>query len=269
MSKKEIAVVDQEFLNELKELYPTEMSGYTKIQLPRIGFASQDKMEGTGKNKKVTTEAGTFFLENQSDKLDENGKKIWTKTEIGSEIEGVILYHRYQLSHYDEATESYSSTPVYDSKDETIPLWKDKKEIAKGTPGELKTLYQFVDKDGKTKSNLKENRIVYILYKNELHQLNLHGSSMFSFMTYARFVNPPTVLTKFSSEPQQKGQIAWNMMTFTAMRSLDADEIQEVLAKVKEIKLAIAMEKGAQPVQKSKDEIDEDEITFERLATGK
>jgi hypothetical protein len=240
---KELAIVSSEALAELKEMYPTEQGNFTRISLPRIGFASQDVVEGKGKASKVTVEAGTFFIEKQTEETDAEGKKIWSKEEIGKEIEGIILYHRYQLSFYDEAKEEYSSTPVYDSQDEILPLFCAKKQIAKGTPKELKALYKFVGEDGKEKSKLKDNRIVYVLMKDELYQLNLHGSSMYSFMKYGRTVVPPAVITKFTSEPQVKGKIEWNMMMFTAIGPTD---VSLTLGKVKEIKLAIQLEKGVQ-----------------------
>ena len=243
---QELAVVDPQMLAELNELYPKEQGNYQRISLPRIGFASQDVIEGIGKAKKVTVEAGTFFIERQTEEVDAEGKKIWEKTEIGKSLTGIILYHRYQLSYYDEETEKYSSTPVYDSQDEILPLFCDKKQIAKGTPAELKKLYKFVDKDGKEKSRLKDNRIVYVLYENELYQLNLHGSSMYSFLKYVRTVNPPTVITEFGSEFQEKGKIQWNMMTFNPNGSISPEMFPEIVNKVKEIKMAIAMEKGTQ-----------------------
>lgn len=248
MAKKnqDVAVIDEQALAELKDSYPVETGGFNRISLPRIAFASQDVMEGEGKKKICVTEAGTFSIERQTEELDENGKKKWGKTEIGSVIEGVILYHRYQLSYYDEDKEEYSSTPVYDSPEESLPLFCAKKQVAKGTPAELKALYKFIDKDGKEKSKLKDNRIVYVLYQDELFQLNLHGSSMYSFMKYARTVTPPTVVTRFQSDPQEKGTIAWNMMTFTPVRNINAAELQDISAKVKEIKMAIQIEKGNQ-----------------------
>ena len=250
---QEVAIADPTMLAELKDMYPTETGNFTRISLPRIGFASQDVIEGVGKAKKVVTEAGTFLIEKETDEFEpiteeekkagKKPKKIWSKEEIGKEIEGIILYHRYQLSFYDEAKEEYSSTPVYDSQDEILPLFCAKKQIAKGTPKELKALYKFVGEDGKEKSKLKDNRIVYVLYKDELYQLNLHGSSMYSFMKYGRTVVPPAVITKFTSEPQVKGKIEWNMMMFTSMGPTD---VSLTLGKVKEIKLAIQLEKGVQ-----------------------
>lgn len=268
MSKKEITIVDEQALAELDALYPKEINAFTRIQLPRIAYAAQDVMEGTGKNKVCVTEAGTFSLETQSDDVDENNKKIWKKIEIGKEMEGIICYHRYQLSYYDQANETFTSSPIYDDKEEVIPLWSNKAKVAEGTPAKLKAMYEYVDpKDGKTKSNLKENRIVYILYNDQLHQLSLHGSSMFSFMTYARNVNPAKYLTTFGSESKTQGTIAWNMMTFKATRPLDNDEVLNVIKTVKEIKVAIAMEKG-QKVLDVKHAEDED-AKFIAIATGK
>ncbi len=246
--KNEVAVVDPAALALLKDLYPTEQNGFNRIILPRLSFVSQDQMEGEGKAKKCVVEAGTFFTERQSDEVDENGKKIWKKTEIGTALTGVILYHRYQLSYYDEPKNEYTSSPVYDSQDEVLPLWCSKKEVAKGTPAELKALKDFAyvdEKDGKKKSKLKDNRILYILYQGELFQLNLHGSSMYSFMKYARLVNPPTVMTHFESEPKEKGNVNWNMMTFKMLHLLPSDEIMEMIDRVKEIRMAIELEKGA------------------------
>ena len=248
MAKKEttaVAVRDEALIAELNEMFPKETGGFTRIQLPRLSFVSQDQTEGKGKSMVVTAEAGTFFTEKESGEVDEAGKKVWNKTEIGSSFNGIILYHRYQLSYYDEATEKYTSSPVYDSQDEIIPLWSDKKEVAKGTPAELKAQYQFVDKDGKTKSKLKDNRILYVMKDGEVYQLNLHGSSMYSFMTYARNVTVPTMLTTFSSEPQEKGSIQWNMMTFKVAHPLSNEELLQVRDKVRDIKQAIIMEKGS------------------------
>ena len=247
MKKNEIVKVDEKALQELQDLYPVEQSNFTRISLPRLGFCSQDVTEGKGKNTKVVIEAGTFYEEKQTEEVDEEGKKIWEKKEIGAEIEAIILYNRYQLSYYDESTEKYSSTPVFDNYDEVLPLFCDKKEIARGTPAELKKGYEFIDESGKTKSKLKDNRIVYVLYKDEVFQLNLHGSSMYSFMQYAKTVLPPSVITRFNSESKEKGKICWNMITFSVSERLTSETIEEVIEKVKEIKDAIFAEKGKRP----------------------
>lgn len=232
-----------EVLLALRESFPIEQ-GFSRILLPRLGMWSQDQTEGKGKNLVVTAEAGTFYLEQPTEEENEEGKKVWEKKELGTEIEGTIIYKRKQLSYYDESTEAYTSSPIYDNDDDIIPLFCNKEQIHKGTPKELKAQYQFLDEDGKTKSKLKDTVVLYVLKDNELYQLNVHGSSMFSFLTYARKNLPPAVLTRFSSEAKEKGKINWNMMTFETVRNLSNDEALVVLDKVKEIQGSILAEKS-------------------------
>lgn len=247
MTKSLTKAASDDLLNQLSESYVQE-ENTQGILLPRLGFYSQDKTEETGKGKdkkiKVIAAAGEFFIEKQTDELDENGKKIWEKTEIGDSFEGIILYKRHQLKMYDESTEEYTSSPIYDSKDEVLPLFCNKKEIARGTPAELKEQYLFTDRTGKTKSALEENRILYVLYKDEVYQLNLRGSSMYSLMAYERVINPTTVVTEFSSEAMEKGEISWNKMTFKAVRKLTEKEAHQVLEIQRDTNEAVAASKA-------------------------
>lgn len=237
-----MTVASKELLAQLQESYPVEQ-GYNKISLPRISMLSQDKTEGKGKTMKVVAEAGTFYIEEPTDEKDENDKTIWNKEEIGTSFKGIILYSRKQLKMYDEATEKFTSSSIYDSEDELVKLWSDKKEVAKGTPTELKNMYLY-EENGKKKSSLEENRILYVLKDGKIYQLNLRGSSMYSFLTYARKVLPPGVVTEFNSEAREKGQTNWNMMTFTKVRDINEEEGQDVLAKVNDIRFAIQAEKS-------------------------
>lgn len=261
MAKKEtaVAVVDQQAIEMLKSMYPVER-GFNRILLPRLGMVSQDQTEGKGKAMKVVTVAGTFFTEKQNEEETENedGKMVkeWNKEEIGDSIEGIILFHRKQLKMYDEATEKYTSSSVFDTEEENIILFCDKKEVARGLAKDLKEKYLYTDKTGKVKSALEENRILYVLYENEVYQMNLRGSSMYSFMKYTGKIFPPAVVTSFSSEPKEKGEIEWNQMTFAVKRALDNDELADVVERVQGIKDGIAMEKGyyaQQNVSKSTD----------------
>lgn len=242
-------VLNDDTLAILQDSFPVDRNA-NRILLPRLGMVSQDKTEetGTGKNKKfkLIAAAGEFFIERQGDEEDpKTGKKMWIRTDIGNMIEGVIVFQRKQLRMYDESTEQYTSSPIYDTDDEIIPLWTDKTEVARGTPAELKAKYMFVDKrDGKEKSKLEDNRILYVLYEGEVFQMTLRGSSMYSFLTYARKTLPPSVITVFSSEPKEKGTIAWNQMTFTPKRKLTQKEAEDIVAKVTDIKEAIRLEKS-------------------------
>ncbi len=236
-------VVSQGIIDQLSQAYPIE-SGYNKIILPRLSLISQDKTEGKGKAMKVVVEAGTFLEEKMTDEKDEKDKNIWTKDEIGTSFEGIILYQRKQLKLYDEATEKYTNSPIFDTEEEVLPLWCEGKEITRGTPAELKAKYKFTDRSGKEKSALEENRIIYVLYKDAVYQMNLRGSSMYSFLTYSRKVLPPAIVTKFSSEAKEKGEIAWNMMTFEKVRDITSEESVDIVTKVNEIRHAVNMEKS-------------------------
>lgn len=242
-SKAIMTVASDEQMAILNQEFPKE-EGFKRVQLPRLGMISQDKMEGVGKAKKVVAEAGTFFTEKETEETNEKGGKIWVKDEIGNEVEVNIIYQRKQLKFFDEKSESFTSSSVYDTDDEIIPLWCNKAEIARGTPAELKARseYQF-EKDGKMKSKLEDNRILYVIYNDEVYQMNLRGSSMYSWMTYSRSGNPATCITKLSSEAKEKGQVAWNQMTFEKIRAINSEEAGNVISLVTDIKQGIAQEK--------------------------
>ncbi len=243
---KELAnVVSEETLVALQESYPVEQNGQ-RIILPRLGMVSQDVVEGKGKSMKVITEAGTFFTEKPTDEEDpDTGKKIYKREELGTEIEGIILFKRYQLKMYHENEDTFTSSPVFDNENEEIPLFKDKSEVARGTVKELQAKYEYTDKaTGKIRSKLELNRILYVQYEGETYQMNLRGTSMFAFLTYARKVLVPSVVTHFSSEAKEKGSINWNQMTFNAKRKLTEKEAQEILQKVQEIKQAVSFERA-------------------------
>lgn len=243
-SKELSTKVDEQMLAELKASYPVEAT-FNRILLPRLGLVSQDVTEGKGKSMKVVTEAGTFYIETQTEELDENGKKKWERTEIGTELDAIILFERKQLRFYDSSTETYTSSPIYDTDDQVIPLFKDKAEIDRGTPAELRSRaqYQGVSAKGKPMSKLEENRILYVLVDDTVYQLNLRGTSMYAFMTYKRTVVPNTVVTHLSSDAQANGSIAWNQMAFEVNRPITAAEARIVIGHINEIKGSIEAEK--------------------------
>ena len=239
-----MTVASDEQLAILRQEFPAEQ-GFKRTQLPRLGMFAQDKFEGVGKAKKVVAEAGMFFIEKETDEENEKGGKVWAKEEIGTEIDVTIIFQRKTLKYYDEKNETFTASSVYDTDDEIIPLWANKAEIDRGTPAELKARpqYQF-EKDGKIKSKLGDNRILYVIYEGELHQMNLRGSSMYSWMSYQRSCNPSAVITHLSSTAEAKGSIAWNKMSFDKVRDITGIEATSVIEKVTEIKDAIVQEKA-------------------------
>lgn len=261
MAKKETGVAtvaSEETLMALRQEFPSD-AGFTRALLPRLGMYSQDQIEGKGKLQKVTVEAGTFYTDKETDEVDAEKKKIWAKEELGTEIELTIIFQRKQLRYYDESTEEYTSSPIYDNDTEIVPLFLNKKEIARDTPVNLKKKYAYTDDDGKKKSRLQDNRVLYALYEGELYQMSLHGSSMYSFMAFQRKHLVPAILVSITSEAMEKGKIAWNKMIFDKVRDLSQSEAENVLATVKEIKEGIAAEKAYFANQDAGSEEEEEE----------
>lgn len=249
-SKKTTALATRpsdEQLAALKQKFPVD-AGMTRVQLPRLGMYSQDKTEEARdpKTKKkvlnVIAEAGTFYTEREGTE-EVDGKKLWVKDEIGTAIEGVILYQRKQLSFFDG--EKFTNSPIYDEDSEIVPLFLSKAEVDRGTPAELKSRKQYqIVKNGKKQSALEDNKILYILYEGEVYQMSLRGTSMYSFKTYARNTeNVPAVMTLMDSKHMEKGDIEWNQMTFEVSRQLGHEEVTDVLAKIEDIEDGIASSK--------------------------
>lgn len=224
----------------LGQMTPQEQ-GFTRIQLPRLGMYSQDKFEGKGKSAVLVKEAGMFYLELPPETKDGD----WKKMEIGTSMEGIVLYHRKQLSYYDNATEKYTSSPIYDTLEDIIPLFMDGKEVHRGTTAELKAKYAYTDPDdGKVKSKLEDMRVLYILKDGQVYQMTLRGSSMWAFSKYAKSCLVSSVLTKFNSEAKENGSIAWNQMTFDAVREITPEEANIVIDNLQKITTSIADEKA-------------------------
>lgn len=256
MAKKdEVATTaSAETLAALSNQFPQDAS-YHRTMLPRLTFKSQDVTEGKGKNKKVVMEAGTFLTETQTEEIDaESGKNIWDKVELGLEVgEAHIIYQRKQLRYYDEATEEYTSSPIYDTEEDVIPLFCGKKKVAEGLPKDLRALYQFTNPEGKLRSKLEENRILYVLIDGEMYQLNLRGSSMYSFLTFARKSQVNGLIVKLGSTAESKGTIEWNQMTFTPVRTITEDEANNAVEIIENIKATIQEEKDFYAAQQMGD----------------
>ena len=268
---KAVAVATEEVKSELQALFPqAPQSAGSRPPLPRLLFKGQDVMTGTGKAKKVDIEAGTFFTDKPVEGQDE-----WEKLEIGMELEGKILYHRRQLSMYDEATGSYTSGPVFDTDEDVFPIWSNKVEVAKGTAKELQAMYEeerTARKTGKTytASNLEENTVLYVEYEGTIYQLTIRGTSQKEFRKYAKTTNIPTVMTKFFSEARSVGTTDWNCMMFSPARDLTAAEMAEVMDTVKGLIGDIAEQKAAYanaaPAPARAEIVDPE---FDALAAGK
>lgn len=268
MAKKkesEVMVVDADILAQLQEAYPVE-EGSNRIMLPRLSMASQDKMEGKGKDKKVVTVGGTFFLEHESDEKNSDGKNIWVKDELGMEIEVTVLYQRKQARMYED--EVYTSSPVFDTDDEIIPLFCNRKEVNRGTIEELQSQYMYTNKKGKEVSSLEVDTVLYVRYEGEIYQMNLRGSSKWSFSSFKRGKVIPAIVIGIVGEYNQNGDVEWYKMIFSEVRGVTQQEAVANLEDIRRIKNTIEVEKKnfGNVAKKSGDQEAEDRLNA--LGTG-
>lgn len=248
MSKKEVSTeLSAEQLAILNEGYPVSEED-VRTTYPRFGMLSKDITEesGTGKNKKIEViqASGTFFTEKDEGEVDENGKKIWTKTYIDSEkVDVVIVYHRRQLRMYDSSLEKFYSTPIFDDPNQVVPLYLDKQVVKRGTQAQLQEMFPSVTLKGKPSSKLKEETILYVLYNDELHQFTLSQSSKWNFMSYKRTVNPSSVLTTLSSEEDTFGDNTFRKVTFKNKRGINGGEFTGVVNSQRTVKNSVEADK--------------------------
>ena len=239
LSEEQLAILDQS--------YPVS-DETSRLQLPRFGLLSKDITEatGTGKNKKIEViqAAGTFFTESDEGEVNEEGKKVWTKKFLDSDkVDVVILYHRRQLRMFDASLEKFYSTPIFDSPDQVVNLYLDKQVVMKGTQKQLQDKFPTLTLKGKPSSKLKEETILFVLLDGVLHQCNLSQSSKWEFKSYAKSINPSTVVTTLGSIEDQFGDNTFRKMTFTKKRSINGGEFNEVIDNQKIIQEKVESDK--------------------------
>ncbi len=226
MSKE---IITQEQLDLIKSLTPVDEDSYSRIQLPKIGMFSKDVLEetGTGKSKKIEliSPAGEFYIEAEGEK-DEEGKRTFNKTPIeGESLDVVIFYNRKKLSMWDDSTKVYTKTPLYDSKDEVLPLFEGKNKIATATPAELQAMYPSLSLKGNPTSKLKEVTVLYVLYNGLPYEFELGMSSKYEFLTYkSSVVLPQMVTTLTPSEDRTVGSNTYKAVLFKSNGTINAEQ---------------------------------------------
>jgi hypothetical protein len=239
MAKKNELTEEQ--LAVLNDGFPISEDESSRLSFPRLEMLSKDLTEetGTGKNKKIKVieAAGTFFTEKDEGETDKDGKKKWTRTYITeAEIEVIIFFFRKQLRKFDSSLNKFISTPIFDSKDQVLPLYLDKQVIKRGTMEELQALYPALTQKGKPTSDLKEETILYVIYEGEKYQMRLSVSGGYNFKTYKRSVNPSSVVTILGSEEGEFGSNTYSKVTFRKDRAINGDEFPLVIEGQNEIK---------------------------------
>ena len=270
MSKNKELTSEQ--LAVLNDAYPVS-DEQARQSYPRFGMISKDITEvtGTGKTKKIKViqPAGTFFTEKDEGEVDEEtGKKIWTRKYIEDEkVKVIIAFHRRQLRMFDASLEKFYSTPIFDNASQSVPLYLDKQVVKRGTQAELQAMWPSLTQKGKPSSKLKEETILYVLYEGELYQCNLSQSSKWEFKSYARGLNPSTVITEIGSKEETFGENTYRKMVFKNKRMIDVEEFESVNESQSKLKESvISDEKYFLSEAKSTSKADDD---FNALPGGK
>lgn len=238
--------ISAEQLAELKALNP-QGDSFQRINVPRLGMLAKDLTEetGTGKSKKIDViqPAGAFYIERET--TNEDGERVWEKEFIdGETIDVLVAFNRKQLSMWDDGAKVFTNSPIYDEDTQVIPLWEGGKEIAKATPKELQEMYPALTAKGKPTSKLKEVKILYVIYKDEVYQMNLSQSSKYEFLTYVKGVHPSTVVTVIGSKEQTHGSNTYNVMTFKNAGTVNMEQYEAIKSTATMIKEAIEAEKA-------------------------
>lgn len=238
--------ISQEQLDELKALNP-QGDTYQRISVPRLSMLAKDLTEesGTGKSKKIEIiqPAGTFYIETET--TNEDGERAWEKQYIdGESIEVLVAFNRKQLSMWDDDAKVFINTPIYDEDTQVLPLWKGGKEEARATPKELQALYPSLTLKGKPSSKLKEVKILYVVYNDNVYQMNLSQSSKFEFLSYVKGVHPSTVVTVIGSKTDTHGSNTYNVTTFKNGGTVNEEQYLAIKDTATMIKESIEAEKA-------------------------
>ncbi len=264
----------EETLAFLNNSFPVDDRRSGRLTLPRLTMLSKDLTEKVKdpKTKKqvinLIQPAGTFYIERQGEEeveIERNGKKVKVKPFVKDFFEGVetidaiIYFQRKQLRFFDEGTNKWISSPIYDTADQVVPLWMDGKEIHRGTPEQLRSLYPKLTAKGKPSSKLNEEAILYIIYEGEAYQMNISQSSKWEFSDYKKAHHVASVVTTIGSSSEKNGSNEYSKMTFEEARSITADEAELAVEKVKEVMASIESDKAFFSAKETEDALDKDQ----------
>jgi len=237
-----------EVLARLAAMFP-QGDSYNRTKFPKLVFKSQTVLDA---DENVVIKAGTFFIERETEEVDEHGKNKWSSEEVGKTLDAHIVYYRKRLQYWDAKEEVFYSTPLYDEETEVMPLFKAGEFVTQGTPAELKASYPKIievedrrtgEKKTKTVSLLRDARVMYALVNGELLELTISGTSMYSFLEYLKKFAPQACITTLNSTKEEAGATKWNKMSFKPLRNPTQDEALLAINTIEELREAIENEK--------------------------
>ena len=236
-------------LASLANMFPASDS-FDRVQFPKMVFKSQTELDD---EDKVLVKGGTMFVDRMTEEVDEDGKTLFDRTELGSKVDGHIIFHRKRLQMWDGDNEDFYSSPLYDKATDVVPLFKGREFVQAGTPAKLKKLYpkevEYVDSKtcelkSFTVSELNEVPVLYVVVDNELFELTINGrSSIKQWKAYLKKTAVPTTITQFHSSKQTKGSNKWNQMEFKALRDPSKEEAEKAIEIGHDLLKGIEMEK--------------------------
>lgn len=251
--------------------YPEEEERSQNIYLPRLQMLAKDKTEEKIVNRKkeitVLEVAGTFYTETEDGEVeveDEKGKIVKKKNYVKNyfsdqeSIDLVVFFQRYQLKYYDNDTESWITSTVYDFKDEEVTLWHGKKKLETGKPADLQDKYPRTDK-GQPK--LEAAKILYVLFNGEAFQISLSTSSKIEFLKYRASLsdNLPKFVTNISSEERVKGDNVYRVMKFAENGRTNAEQAELIIPAFQEVCAIVAAKKEKLESQVAKEASETDD----------
>lgn len=239
----EITIQEGSALDKLRNAYPQHAEdSYVKTVLPQITFKAKAVLDEAG--EKVKIKAGTFMLKVRSEE-QKDGKYEYTETELGSKVTLNVLYERYRLSYYDSANEEYVSSPVFDSKDEVVKLFKGGKQYLTGTVADLQALPEFtVEENGKQKCKLQLQKVLYVFFNDAVHEMALSLGNGYAWRTFKSDKVAAVLHIEISSEKTENGGNKYNQMTFKDAGYVTEEEAQRNLALIEDIRRGIDAEKA-------------------------
>lgn len=247
-TKAVVTEASAEVLAQLNAMFP-QGDSYNRTKFPKLVFKSQTVLD---EDENVVIKAGTFFVERETEEVDEHGKNKWESVEVGKTLDAHIVYYRKRLQFWDAKEVVFYSTPLYDEEFEVIPLFKAGEYVCEGTPAQLKAMYPKVvevedrktgEMKQKTVSQLRDARVIYVIFNGELLELTISGTSMYSFLEYLKKFAPQACITTLNSTKEEVGSTKWNKMSFKVLRNPTQEEAVLAVDTINELREAIEHEK--------------------------
>lgn len=202
-------------LNEGLSIYTGEDTRIPRLEVPiiRVAYKSED-------DETKVAPKGEFIEYNPSTKVSKG---------LGKSVVIQILHHRQSLSSYTENESFY--TPEVSMRTKTVPLFS----RTKGVDGSSKTMFVM---NGEMKairerfSQLRYQRVMYVLHEGALKQLVVYGASFSKFIDLQKALkgaSTTSALIELTTTKEKKGTVIYYPISFTVKQPVDLAASEPVL----------------------------------------